>query len=383
MSSRYEQMKAHPDWLDLATEGIKQQMRVYTLDSVLARKPYATIADRIKKAIEELCVEIEDEEIKERTRAELSAFADASYKQAANMLGYLTAHQFAIILSRKQITTAQQETIVKTAQASPSIQEAVSNIPEPPRQAYNRSTPNATYYRDVQKSILEQMKDYESLTAGKQYVINVNPRNIAEMAVRFRKYQEDRKRLVEKGVKLVIVPARSTCSPRCRPYQGRIYSLDGTSGTENGYKYVPLEEAADNVTYTSPKTGRTYFAGLFSYNCNHQIQEYTGQRIVKIPDKVVKETYEIQQTQRRMERDVRRLKEKEQIYRTIYRRSKNEDMRKIAQKAGEEASKKAEQYKSYSRKMHAPMYAERLRIAVGENIYARTSKDKNAQKTRL
>mgnify|MGYP000029999428 CR=1 FL=1 len=381
--SKYEQAKRHSDWLELAVENLKQQIRAYTLDSVLAKKPYTSISGRIQAEIEELCAEIEDSEILEKTRAELSAFADSAYKQARNMVGGLTAYQFALVLSGKPVTQAQQDSVVKSAQTSPGIEEMVSNVPEPRREAYNRATPNGIYYRDVQKAISEAMKDYEKLTAGKNYVINVNPRAIAEMDVRFKKYQEDRKRLSAKGVRLVFVSGHSNCSPRCRPWQNRVYSLDGSSGSVDGKQYIPIEDAADNVTYTSKKTGRTYYAGLFAYNCNHSIEEYTGQKPIKIPEKIADEAYEIDQTQRRMERAVRKLREKDQLYMIIYKRSKNESMRKIAQKARADALKQKKVYEDYSRKMHVPIYPERLRVVSGENLYARTSRDKNVQGIRL
>lgn len=366
---RYDLIKKrHSDWLDLATESLKNQIRASALDGVLAKKPYKAIADKAQKDINELCNEIEDEEISKRTRAELSDFADASYKQASDMVGGLTAYQFALVLSGKPATQAQENAVAKATQ-----------MQEPPRAGYNRATANATDYRDMQKAIKAAMQDYESLTAGKNYIANVNPRNIAEMAVRFEKYQKDRKALADKGVRLVFVPGHSNCSPRCRPYQNRIYSLDGSSGSVDGKKFEPIENAADNVTYTSRRTGRTYHAGLFAYNCNHTIEAYTGQKIIQIPNKIADEAYKIDQEQRRMERTVRKLREKDQLYMTLYKRSGNKDMQKIAQNARAAALRQKERYIRYSREMRSPIYPDRLKIVVGEDIYKRTSKDKLAK----
>ncbi len=65
------------------------------------------------------------------------------------------------------------------------------------------------------------------------------------------------------GINLIEVDAHAGARPLCAPYQGRIYSLDGSSGTVkdgsgNEYSYEPL---------TSTSYGQA--AGLFGINCGH------------------------------------------------------------------------------------------------------------------
>ena len=71
-------------------------------------------------------------------------------------------------------------------------------------------------------------------------------RNRAEMEVRYNDNQKSIAELKARGVRLVIASTHADCSERCRRWQGRVYSLDGTSGvTDDGRTYVPLEEATD------------------------------------------------------------------------------------------------------------------------------------------
>ena len=133
-------------------------------------------------------------------------------------------------------------------------------------------------------------------------------RNRAEMEVRYSKHLNDIAGLRAAGVKLVIASTHADCSKRCAEFQGRVYSLDGTSGTtDDGRSYVPLEVATD-VIYTT-KTGKSYKNGLLGFNCRHYLVEYkTGYQFPKPDAKKEKEEYAITVKQRYLERQVRRWK---------------------------------------------------------------------------
>lgn len=130
-------------------------------------------------------------------------------------------------------------------------------------------------------------------------------RNRAEMEVRYNGHLDNIEELRSAGHKLVIASAHADCSERCRPWQGRVYSLDGTSGTtDDGRRYVPLEQATD-VWYTT-KAGKRYKNGLLGFNCRHYLIAYkSGYRFPKPNAKEERKQYEITETQRRLERNVR------------------------------------------------------------------------------
>ena len=131
-------------------------------------------------------------------------------------------------------------------------------------------------------------------------------RNRAEMEVRYNDHLEQITSLKAQGVKLVIASTHADCSARCAPWQGRVYSLDGTSGTtDDGRNYVPLETATD-IFYTT-KAGKTYKNGLLGFNCRHYLVPYNSGYHFPVP-KVREERgeYAVTLEQRRLERNVRK-----------------------------------------------------------------------------
>lgn len=144
-------------------------------------------------------------------------------------------------------------------------------------------------------------------------------RNLAEMETRYQEHQDNVHNLREGGVRLVICSAHADCSDRCKPYQGRIYSLDGSRGTTaDGKSYVPLEEATQNPEdrYTT-KAGRVYQNGLLGFNCRHKLYEYHGQAIPTVSEADRKREYAITKRQRELERDVRAAKTEALMYKGV------------------------------------------------------------------
>lgn len=135
-------------------------------------------------------------------------------------------------------------------------------------------------------------------------------RNKAEMEVRF-EYQRDQINGFRRGgVNLVICSVHADCSERCRPWQGKVYSLDGTSGrTDDGRSYQPLENATD-IYYTT-KSGKTWKNGLLGFNCRHFLVPYkSGYRFPKPNAAQERREYAITEEQRRLESNVRRWRTK-------------------------------------------------------------------------
>lgn len=140
-------------------------------------------------------------------------------------------------------------------------------------------------------------------------------RNRAEMEVRNDYHQKQIQDFKDKGVKLVVCSTHADCSDRCYKWQGRVYSLDGTSGTTpDGHKYVPLETATD-VYYTT-KSGKTYKNGLLGFNCRHGLYEYKeGMGIPKVSKEEQRRESKINQKQREYERRIRELRSEEELQR--------------------------------------------------------------------
>ncbi len=133
-------------------------------------------------------------------------------------------------------------------------------------------------------------------------------RNRAEMEVRYHGHMEQIEELKRAGHRLVIASSHSDCSERCRPWQSRVYSLDGTSGkTDDGRRYVPLEQATD-IYYTT-KAGITYKNGLLGFNCRHYLVPYQKGLAFPIWSKAISDReYRITEKQRYLERGIRKWK---------------------------------------------------------------------------
>ena len=156
-------------------------------------------------------------------------------------------------------------------------------------------------------------------------------RNRAEMEVRYNGHLEQIKDLRDSGEKLVIASTHSDCSDRCRPWQGRVYSLDGSSGkTDDGRSYVPLETATD-IYYTT-KAGKTYKNGLLGFNCRHHLVPYrSGFHFPKWKKSTEDREYTITKKQRYLERGIRMWKNRADMMRGQSAEDYKEAKRKIRQ----------------------------------------------------
>ena len=375
----YEEAKRkNADWDKEASQDIKTWSKLFVFDSILAKREYTKIMAQITKRIESFVSLIDEKEIADSYRAELTEYAEGVYKWTYERFGKFTANMLATYLTPKdRLTKAQIQMVEKDAQTIVLTITGGDTLPfMVPKQGsslgYTQGTAAYTYFEEVHKATKKALDELLELNPNK-YKKNINLRNIAEMTVRFEAYKKKRQSLVDAGVRFVLVRSHANCSKRCEPYQGRVYSLDGTSGTFDGRSFIPIEEAADNVTYTSKYTGKTYQAGLFAYNCRHDIVEYkAGMNIEKIPKGVIEETRNVEAQQRKMEREYRSLREKSELFYELYHRSNNKEVQRIAYETRKKAAKLRRQYEAFSERNDMPTIPSRLRIMAGENRYIRT-----------
>lgn len=387
--------KTVPDWDKKASADLKTSIKAYILYSVLGKKPREKIFEKVDREISVFVGEFDEteREVANGYRDELTQFSSEAYDMTKKAVEGMTAYMFAMSLAPPETLTDAQKKVIAEARMKSDISQGTAPPSQSPENApgsakrrvhgYRRGTAADTYYDNVHRQTRDFMRDFEEYAKPRQYIANVNPRSIAEAAVRFDKYRQEKHRLIEDGVTLVYVPPHANCSKRCQPFQGRIYSLDGTEGQRDGRRYVPIEKVAEGVTYTSKRTGRTYAAGLFSYNCRHTMVPYKdGQNVEVIPDHVIDRERAIEAEQRRIEREVRLLKEKRLLYKQIDKQAPTPYVEKKIKELNKQAIQKAKEYREFSRKNNVPIYEERLRIlteydettgkAKGENIYLRT-----------
>lgn len=139
----------------------------------------------------------------------------------------------------------------------------------------------------------------------------------SELYVRYKWQQDNLDRLKASGQKLVWISSHVNCSERCQDYQGRLYSMDGTSGrTEDGHSYVPLEVATDR--YYTTKKGRVWKNGtLTGFGCRHYTIPYEPHGVTPetFDDSEIEEALAIEKEQRRLEREVYHAREDYYSYR--------------------------------------------------------------------
>lgn len=219
-----------------------------------------------------------------------------------------------------------------------------------------KGLPTGKYSRDYSKEVqrtLDRVAEQQALDADDISGRN-SLRNKAEMETRYEYHKNEIAKYKAAGIKLVMCSTHADCSDRCSPWQGRVYSLDHTTGkTADGKVFVPLEEATD-IFYTT-KTGKVYKNGLLGFNCRHRLYEYhEGEVIPTVSKRTQKEEYKITTQQRQFEGRIRNYREKALIYKDV-----DKEAYLTARKKAIAVNK---QYMEYSLKHNRAYYRDRVKI---------------------
>lgn len=319
-------------------------------------------AEFVKKAdklILDSTEEMKDDTLKANARSILRRFARREFKRLRVALtGNRAGFSFAALGLVKKIynseSAAGKETAYKALQRIEPSLDGVQVTFAPGRAgAWRWEVPLRTF--------AEEYMDAVNRAAG--MLAKDSPKDIdglplrlkSEMYVRYQWQQENMDKLRESGVKLVWISSHENCSERCEPWQGRLYSMDGTSGVRDGVKYVPIEEATDR--YYTTKAGTTYKNGCLSgFNCRHYTIPYRedGVRPVKLTDERVEKARAIEQEQRRLERRVYHLRE------SYYAFKGNNEQRALSYYRKADAAKK--EYVRFCRENGVAWYPSRIRV---------------------
>lgn len=309
-------------------EEAETKIRQVTKDEYFKQTPKTAIDRKIAEIIRAAEKQIKIPALAEAARRSLLQFYNRQYGELRRSFGWQLATLSAIFLLQGRTlsgrgtkpTKAQKERAIQVLETKGIVPQgrdgeettANSRILGNAMQKYTRD-----YMRDNVKPALDRLAKQQALDPDDVSGRNTL-RNRAEMEVRYDAHMEQIADFKERGVRLVIASTHADCSERCRPWQGRVYSLDGTRGkTDDGRAYVPLEEATD-VFYTT-KAGKTYKNGLLGFNCRHFLVPYQkGYRFPKPNAAEERREYAITIEQRRLEREVRK-------WRTVAVESKNLD----------------------------------------------------------
>lgn len=316
----------------------------------LQGKPQIDIEREVRKIINKYGVKLTNKQLRELMPKSMWSL----YR--STMLVLFTAFGADGKKAHERMQVAQA--LISGKSVSPTVtSEVVSGGTEAPLLGQRHGIPNGIYAKDYMRKVNEvytRLAKDDALDPDDISGRN-SMRNRAEMEVRNDFHQDEIQSLKDKGAKLVVCSTHADCSDRCFKWQGRVYSLDGTSGkTADGHAYVPLETATD-VYYTT-KAGKTYKNGLLGFNCRHRLYEYVpGMGIPKVSKAEQKKENKINTKQREMERNIREWRMREELNKA----AGNTQATAEAQKKAAEAYAR---YKKFSLENGRAYYPDRVNI---------------------
>lgn len=352
-----------PDPLNKQTSVLvdaQTDIKIAIKGGVLSGAPSYAIKAKIREIIESVLKRINSTVLRENARISLMQFAEKAYMTLRNVLPNPTM-SLAVYLLTKSINKkraagklTQEEFYAPSSYAERQAMKTLSNG------GYFHTTAKGIPLREFQKTYIDRVSKALSDIASQNALDSDDLtgrnslRNFAEMQVRYERHLEEIQKLKNDGVKLVVCSVHADCSDRCKEWQGRVYSLDGTYGTtEDGRQYIPLEVATD-VYYTTKK-GKRYKNGLLGFNCRHKLLPYkVGMLIPTISEEERKREDLITKRQRELERTVIRWREE-----ALMQKGVNAVGYKNARKNAINANKR---YQEYSKTNGRAYYPDRVKI---------------------
>ena len=323
--------------------GAEIQIKSAVQQGYFGGKSYAATKATVIKIIERAAKQISIESLRADTITALLALFDKLWNTLTRNLGANGNAAYAAILAAKKGALSANNLL--TGNVAGEISYEVMDY----------GVPNREYSREYMKGVARTMRRL----AEEKGISPTDPKNRvslraeAQLIERQAFHEREIADLKSRGVKLVICSTHADCSDRCFPWQGKIYSLDGTSGTtKSGKPYEPLENATD-IWYTT-KSGRRYRNGLLGFNCRHKLYPYVdGMQEPRVSKATQQREYAISQRQRQYET-------------AVYKNLSEAAVRKIAQptiarKYLKEARQIYKEYVRYSEKngrAYYPAFAE-------------------------
>ena len=306
----------------MALEEAETKIRQVTKDEYFKHSPKAAIDRKIFAVIRESLKAVSIPSLKRAAEISLLEFYTRQYRELSHSLFRQAPVIAAIALlnGRRADGTAVKASASERAAAWRVLENSGYTGPRimgVPAQKYSQEY----IKKNVQPALdrLAEQYPYDPDTMTELEHRN-SLRNRAEIEVRGKAQEDAINGFKASGTRLVICSTHADCSARCRPYQGRVYSLDGTRGrTDDGREFVPLEEATQNPRdrYVT-RAGRVWQNGLLGFNCRHFLVPYqSGYRFPPPDVKTERREYAITETQRRLERHVREWRTKAVEYKGV------------------------------------------------------------------
>lgn len=303
---------------------------------------------KAKKIIDEFCGTLTDETYRERARAVLYRSFAKWYIEVAST--YL-ALPFLLLSTYKNAPAKAVKQAIKGVEKLPQhLQGRIADLT--PHAEYGREYHDHDYRKRLKAEysrLATKLADIEA-----KYSKNVSLRNLAEVEIRRQDIADMISSFRARGITLAWASSHADCSVRCKPWQGKLYSLDGTYGTVDGHSYQPIENAINALDDYGN------INGLFGYNCRHRLVAYVprSQPPREYTEAQMQRERAIDQRQRAMERIIRKWK------------TRGFCLQGQDPKASEDAFAKAREYtKKYEEYSHGhgrAFYRERIQVMTEE-----------------
>lgn len=318
MNDKYQLAKQQGlNWQALVIEDLQEWVKLTVRNMLIEGKSYTQIHTVIHKYVVEQTQDFENEELKARTTNGMEQLTKRVFAYLHRTFGGI-GWSLLGALANVSANHSQKVPFNEGTTNRRSGKEYLVRLERDTRLVgyfmetkgiYKHAVPISTFARDYMKRVNDELKFLNEIEAKDVYGERISLRNIAEMTVRHDRQVNNILQLKRDGVRLVYIQPHANCSERCEPWQGKVYSLDGTSGvTDKGVHYEPLEHATDIFVRT--RAGRVYKNGCISgFNCLHKLLPYTDNtKIQEIPANIVETERKISKTQRYLERKVRKYR---------------------------------------------------------------------------
>lgn len=292
----------------LALEEAEGKIRVAVKDALFKGISRRALDTKVKAIITEALSSVQSEALKSASERSLKAFY-TRLLQTTGRLPRSTVLTFLAlsVLAEGKDASKYTERMSKT-EAARIARENVPEIHSELAANYAQSVGiyHKKYMEDMISPVVNRLAKETALDPDSEGYLGERQtlRARAEREVRYETHQNRLQDFNERGVKLVIIPPHANCSERCRPFQGKVYSLDGSSGTApDGRKYEPIENATE--IFVKTKKGTVWKNGLFGFNCRHTMVEYKPGLKFPMPSaEQERREYKIDVRQRALERRV-------------------------------------------------------------------------------
>lgn len=325
-------------------EDAQSEIKLIIFNNYLKGMNRKQIVPKVNSLIERAVKQIKIPSLKADAIKSLNAFANKIYNMLVMALGF-NGLLLAALIALNDTSTPLAKRIQAEKYVALNAHTEAKGIP---MQEYYKSIYTKKIVPTIDRLASERAIDPGDVSGRNSL------RNLAEMQVRYTAHLDEIARLKAKGTKLVVSSVHADCSDRCFKWQGKVYSLDGSSGiTEDGRSYEPLEKATD-VYYTT-KAGRVYKNGLLGFNCRHKLYEYVPKMVIPTVTKAQQTMeYVINTRQRMLEANVRACREEALVY-----KDKNRDKYLVARKKAIEWNA---QYIEFSHANGRAYYPDRTKI---------------------